>query len=340
MQTINVKIFNGGINETLEAMKQFIVRDAHNLDVRQFAAALVADLDGMAFDAIAQRMYNYLLRAIKYTRDPASTELVQDLQNSLRLKIGDCDDQTVALGTLLNVLGIPVRFKVASYAPNADYSHVYLEYQNERGKWIAADLTAAKGVGFEMPFFKAFTKDVIAQNGVGYVDETIAVVTELGDDIIDALSFGMSDEQIKSKYKMMWALEKLGVTFPENKHSINGLKKQLRKAQLAFKIDALAVELGMPQVKVPRSNGSHDFNFIHDNISESSLKDLLETLIAEKQKRLTAPQATHAPSVETNTIQHAAPALAPSVAVESDNTLAIIAAVAAVGGLIYLGVKK
>ena len=60
-------------------------------------------------------------------RDVADVETVQAPDKTLIDGNGDCDDQAVLLGSLMQSIGIPVRFVAVGFHDRGPFSHVYLE---------------------------------------------------------------------------------------------------------------------------------------------------------------------------------------------------------------------
>ncbi len=99
-------------------------------------------------------LFDFVKRNIRYTRDIYRVELLHSARRMLELKAGDCDDMTILLGAMLLSTGHPVRLVLAGFKRNRPhlYSHIYLEVF-VRGKWIAADATMDKPIGWAPPAF-------------------------------------------------------------------------------------------------------------------------------------------------------------------------------------------
>jgi hypothetical protein len=61
---------------------------------------------------------------------------------------GDCDDKVILAGAALLRLGYPVRIVTASYTPDGEMQHTYLEIYIE-GRWYPFDATYAGNVLFQ-----------------------------------------------------------------------------------------------------------------------------------------------------------------------------------------------
>jgi transglutaminase-like putative cysteine protease len=97
-------------------------------------------------------LFDFVKRNIRYTRDIFRVELLHSARRMLELKAGDCDDMTILLGAMLLSTGHPVRLVLAGFKRNRPhvYSHIYPEVF-VRGRWMAADATADKPIGWAPP---------------------------------------------------------------------------------------------------------------------------------------------------------------------------------------------
>jgi transglutaminase-like putative cysteine protease len=81
----------------------------------------------------ARAMFSFVQQNFEYVSDPTSFEYIKTAKESLVNRVGDCDDSSVLLATLLESIGIPARF---IFVPG----HVYVEaWVNE--KWYPMDAT-------------------------------------------------------------------------------------------------------------------------------------------------------------------------------------------------------
>lgn len=103
-------------------------------------------------------LYDYTIQNVRYTLDPKDLELFQSPSRSLEMGIGDCDDLTILLGTLLTHAGYPVQIRVIGMRHSNTFSHVYLRVgipPNSPRKWISLDPSREdKPMGWEFPAHK------------------------------------------------------------------------------------------------------------------------------------------------------------------------------------------
>lgn len=114
--------------------------------VADFTAQLLHDsgLDAHSEpQAVFECIYNYVRDNIHYISDPAGRiEKVKDARTTLQDGYGDCDDQTVALCTMLAMIGYEPKIAIAKYIKdaNANFQHVYcVVYSN--GERFVLDTT-------------------------------------------------------------------------------------------------------------------------------------------------------------------------------------------------------
>jgi hypothetical protein len=118
--------------------------------IRETAIGIVRGLPGKDYLGEIFRIYNWVKQNVRFTRDPVSLELLQSAMRTLKGKVGDCDDYTVLLSTLLQSLGHATRIKtIATRA--CEYHHVYPEVKY-RDEWIPLDATQKQAsLGWEPP---------------------------------------------------------------------------------------------------------------------------------------------------------------------------------------------
>lgn len=102
-----------------------------------------------------RRIYDWMLKNIKWDRDPDGKEMLRSPIVTLDRRVGDCDDHTILMGSLIKSMGIPVRIVlVASYKPEV-FNHVLIEALvpvEDKLKWIAVDTTPLNVNGKLFPF--------------------------------------------------------------------------------------------------------------------------------------------------------------------------------------------
>jgi transglutaminase-like putative cysteine protease len=93
--------------------------------------------------------------AVRYVRDHLEKDTFVAPNKTMKLRGGDCDDQTSYLGALLRSVGYPVKLRIVQARSASTWSHIYLLVglpPTEPTKWVPLDATMAqKGPGWEAP---------------------------------------------------------------------------------------------------------------------------------------------------------------------------------------------
>lgn len=96
--------------------------------------------------------FNYVRNSVRYTRDIHDVELFQKADRTLELGIGDCDDLTILLGSILGNIGFPLIIRIIS-TEGPVFHHVYLMAgipPENPTEWVALDASQGEGIGWEV----------------------------------------------------------------------------------------------------------------------------------------------------------------------------------------------
>ena len=100
--------------------------------------------------AEAEAIFNFVRDSIRYVRDINGVETLQSPVITLQTQMGDCDDQTTLLASMLEAVGYATRFVVAGYIEPNHYEHVYMQaYLNNQ--WVDMDATEQQAMGWSPP---------------------------------------------------------------------------------------------------------------------------------------------------------------------------------------------
>lgn len=100
-------------------------------------------------DAEVSALFEYVRDRIRYVRDVVGIETLADPRMTMLRMVGDCDDQSALLATLLECVGYPTRFVMAGYH-SRDFEHVYVQAL-AREEWVSMDPTERYPLGWEPP---------------------------------------------------------------------------------------------------------------------------------------------------------------------------------------------
>lgn len=153
---------SGDLDDRISWLDAEINAGKRSARIRQIASEILTGKDASGNWTVPERDWNaeiaaafgYVRDKIRYTRDIHDVELFQKPERTLDLGIGDCDDLTILLGSILGNIGYPLRARVISTGA-ADYHHVYLmagvpPHQEPPDEWIALDASRAEGPGWEV----------------------------------------------------------------------------------------------------------------------------------------------------------------------------------------------
>lgn len=146
-----VHIPNGpaGVSATLRAMRDLVNRCKTSLRIRQAATGIAFLTPEKDYAAAAEAIFNFVRDHVRYIRDVNGVETLQSPDITLQLQLGDCDDQTTLLASMLESIGYPTRFVVAGYSGD-QFDHVYLQaWINDH--WVDMDATEPHPMGWAAP---------------------------------------------------------------------------------------------------------------------------------------------------------------------------------------------
>jgi len=134
-----------GTKMTVEEMAKEAEKGALNWTVISITREITKNKKSRDYEAIADEIFWWVKKNIKFNRDPVPAELIQSPEMTIKVKTGDCDDMVILLDSMMQSVGIPTRYVTISYLPDAkdDYTHVYLEAlvskENQKAKWKPYD---------------------------------------------------------------------------------------------------------------------------------------------------------------------------------------------------------
>lgn len=126
-----------GTAATLKEMVKLARQYKKDSGVREVAARLVANLP--QYDRLGEirALHAFVRDSIRYTNDIKGVETLQTPKATLELGIGDCDDKSTLLASLLESIGRPARFVALALNGSQGFSHVLCEARyGPPGKWL------------------------------------------------------------------------------------------------------------------------------------------------------------------------------------------------------------
>lgn len=149
-QLVSLASGRAGLIQTLQQMRAYVASGKVCPAIRNCALSIIYCTPARDQVAECDAIFSYVRDSIRYTRDVLGVETVSTAENTLMSKMGDCDDQTVLLCSLIESIGYPTRFVVAGYFGAKTYEHVYCQLLIN-SEWINADPTENHQLGWAPP---------------------------------------------------------------------------------------------------------------------------------------------------------------------------------------------
>lgn len=141
VQSIPLASGDAGVAQTIRAMRRLIEQGKKDPHVHEAAARILRAAGVPAFDWMGEvrAVYDWVLRNIRFTRDVYGKETLHSAAEILRLGIGDCDDFTILLCSLLGTIGHKCRIlTIAKPEDEGNFSHVFPQVF-VGGRWLTID---------------------------------------------------------------------------------------------------------------------------------------------------------------------------------------------------------
>jgi len=137
-----------GTADTLKEMAKLARAGSKDAGVIQVASKLVRDLP--QYDRVGEvvALHGFVRDAIRYTSDPIDFELLRTARAVLEMGVGDCDDKSILLASLLRAIGRPARYVAVWLRGMPGYSHVYVETPLGSKRWVALETIKPVAVGW------------------------------------------------------------------------------------------------------------------------------------------------------------------------------------------------
>lgn len=133
---------DAGVQQTIRAMRRLIEQGKKDPLIHELAAQILQRAGVAAFDwrGEVQAIGEAVGRNVRFTRDVTGKETLHAARDIVRLRIGDCDDFTILICSLLETIGCRTRIVTVSNHPEdpGQFSHVYPEALVQ-GEWIPVD---------------------------------------------------------------------------------------------------------------------------------------------------------------------------------------------------------
>lgn len=134
---------DAGVEQTVRAMCRLIDEGKKDPLIHEAAANIIRNARVPAFDwaGEVEAIGEWVGRNVRFTRDVYGKETLHSAREIIRLGIGDCDDFTILICSLLGTIGVRTRIVTIS-SPNMDpkqFTHVFPEAEIEGHGWVPVD---------------------------------------------------------------------------------------------------------------------------------------------------------------------------------------------------------
>lgn len=139
-----------GTRQTVAALRALINKGREDIRVRQLAENILRRYPAHYSHPrqIVNALFDWVSNNVRYVHDPVAVELVRGANQFLNSPLGDCDDYTVLLGSLVESVGVPVGIKVIQTGRRRRFNHVYPVVDID-GQELALDATRGRPIGYE-----------------------------------------------------------------------------------------------------------------------------------------------------------------------------------------------
>lgn len=137
-----------GTRATLAKMGKLVKQYKTVPVIRELALQIIRRVPGKSWPGEAAAIQEWVRNNVRYVRDVAGVETLQSPVQTLRLKQGDCDDQSTLAASLLAAIGHPTRFIAIGFS-KGHFAHV-LTQTKVGSKWLPLETTEGWAFG-EIP---------------------------------------------------------------------------------------------------------------------------------------------------------------------------------------------
>jgi len=203
------------IRATIKLIGKAIQDGSHHLPIRCHAAALATTAPPKDYLGQVNAIFDDFVKHWRYVKDPVDRELLVTEPDAIYNLVigggphsiglgkgkggGDCDDATIALGSLLQSIGIPVRIAVTAppgFPAGPFFTHVFAQASIPGIGWISVDPVPwpRRNFGYtpensRIAFFNLDGKLI------GYEGNTVGLSSLFGEEVIEMKNTSIPDLQ-------------------------------------------------------------------------------------------------------------------------------------------------
>lgn len=199
MAIIDIPSGKEGTIRVLKEMMNLVNKDMTDRDIIEFTNDIILDIPERDKMKEAERIFKFVRDNIRFVKDPLGKETIfstKALLNPVRTDTGwilkgrmqgDCDDKSITLATMLQIIGIPTRFvAIKTFDKPKYFSHVFVEGLIE-DKWIPFDTITKNDMGWRYPFtieelygYPIINKVIPKQGFLSNIGEPFRIIDGIG----------------------------------------------------------------------------------------------------------------------------------------------------------------
>ena len=146
--SITLKRF-ANVHDTIEAIKRIVA--VQHPAVSDIAFSLETGEDVQTF----RNIWNFVREHVQYQNDAKGVEQLRTPQRTMHDKVGDCDDFSILISSILTNLNIRHELIVAAYKKKNDWQHIYPVAYDSKGNRYVIDCVP------EIPYFNYEAQPII-----------------------------------------------------------------------------------------------------------------------------------------------------------------------------------
>lgn len=151
-----------GIKRTLQCMSRLTKQFKKDPGILELASQLVRDLPQYDRAGEIRALHAFVRDHIRYTNDTRGVEVLRTPRATLETGVGDCDDKSTLLASLLEAIGLVTRFVAVGFTEGGGHSHVLVEVRyGKRGRWVPLETIKPVEAGWKP---KGIKRTMVAHN--------------------------------------------------------------------------------------------------------------------------------------------------------------------------------
>ena len=137
-----------GVSSTLNLMAHLVRQYKVNAGIRAIAEDIIRDVPAKDSAGEARAIFYYVRDMIRYTADVRDVETVKTPDAVIETAMGDCDDKSTLVATLLEAVGFTTRFVAIGFDSAGIFDHVLAQVRLGT-RWVSLETTEPVEMGWQ-----------------------------------------------------------------------------------------------------------------------------------------------------------------------------------------------